>query len=52
LIDLPLTKCSRRIRPIVSTTSIPRHPLEDICELNHALLRPDGAAPRRARQNP
>jgi hypothetical protein len=23
--------------------------LEDICELNHALLRPDGAAPRRAR---
>src|SRR5882672_5017303 len=26
--------------------------LEDICELNHALLRPDGAAPRRARQNP
>src|SRR5580693_602954 len=28
LIDLPLTRCSRRIRPIVSTTSIPRHPLE------------------------
>src|SRR5215813_619841 len=27
LIDLPLTKCSRLIRPIVSTTSIPRHPL-------------------------
>jgi hypothetical protein len=27
LIDLPLTKCSRRIRPIVSTTNIPRHPL-------------------------
>src|SRR6202048_1070479 len=26
--------------------------LEDICELNHALLRPDGAAPRRARKNP
>ena len=25
--------------------------LEDICELNHALLRPDDAAPRRARQN-
>ena len=23
----PLTKCSRLIRPIVSTTSIPRHPL-------------------------
>jgi hypothetical protein len=28
LIDLPLTRCSRRIRPIVSITSIPRHPLE------------------------
>ena len=27
LIDLPLTRCSRLIRPIVSTTSIPRHPL-------------------------
>src|SRR5271166_846347 len=27
LIDLPLIKCSRLIRPIVSTTSIPRHPL-------------------------
>src|SRR5437016_10345260 len=27
LIGLPLTKCSRLIRPIVSTTSIPRHPL-------------------------
>ena len=27
LIDLPRTKCSRLIRPIVSTTSIPRHPL-------------------------
>ena len=26
--------------------------LEDICELNHALLRPDGAAPRPARKNP
>jgi hypothetical protein len=26
--------------------------LEDICELNHALLRPDGAAPRRAWKNP
>ena len=26
--------------------------LEDICELNHALLRPDGAAPRRAGKNP
>src|SRR6202035_3495755 len=26
--------------------------LEDICELNYALLRPDGAAPRRARKNP
>src|SRR5262249_38309062 len=26
LIGLPLTKCSRLIRPIVSTTSIPRHP--------------------------
>jgi hypothetical protein len=26
--------------------------LEDICELNHALLRPDGAAPRRARRTP
>src|ERR1700722_10800493 len=26
--------------------------LEDICELNHALLRPDSAAPRRARKNP
>src|ERR1700730_16218609 len=26
--------------------------LEDICELNHALLRPEGAAPRRARKNP
>ena len=25
--------------------------LEDICELNHALLRPDGAALRRARKN-
>jgi len=25
--------------------------LEDICELNHALLRPDGAAPRRARKD-
>src|SRR3984893_14266680 len=27
LIGLPLTKCSRLIRPIVSKTSIPRHPL-------------------------
>ena len=27
LIGLPLTRCSRLIRPIVSTTSIPRHPL-------------------------
>jgi hypothetical protein len=27
LIDLPWTKCSRRIRPIVSTTSIPHRPL-------------------------
>ena len=27
LIVLPLTKCSRLIRPIVSTTNIPRHPL-------------------------
>jgi hypothetical protein len=27
LIVLPFTKCSRLIRPIVSTTSIPRHPL-------------------------
>jgi hypothetical protein len=26
--------------------------LEDICELNHALLRPDGAAPRGAKKNP
>src|ERR1700736_2025232 len=26
--------------------------LEDICELNHALLRAEGAAPRRARKNP
>src|SRR5438132_13986866 len=26
--------------------------LEDIGELNHALLRPDGAAPRRARKKP
>ena len=26
--------------------------IEDICELNHALLRPDGAAPRRARKKP
>ena len=26
--------------------------LEEICELNHALLRPDGAAPRRVRKNP
>jgi hypothetical protein len=26
--------------------------LEDICELNHAMLRPDGAAPRRAREEP
>ena len=26
--------------------------LEDICELNHALLRPDDPAPRRARKNP
>ena len=26
--------------------------LEEICELNHALLRPDGAAPRRARKKP
>src|SRR5260370_24909312 len=26
--------------------------LQDICRLNHALLRPDGAAPRRARKNP
>src|SRR5437764_924538 len=25
--NLPRTKCSRLIRPIVSTTSIPRHPL-------------------------
>jgi len=25
LIDLPWTKCSRRIRPTVSTTNIPRH---------------------------
>jgi len=28
-----------------------REALEAICELNHDLLRPDGAAPRRARQN-
>jgi hypothetical protein len=27
-----------------------REALEEICELNHALLRPDGAAPRRARR--
>src|SRR5205085_7251176 len=27
LIGLPLTRCSRLIRPIVSTTNIPRHPL-------------------------
>jgi hypothetical protein len=27
LIVLPFTKCSRLIRPIVSTTNIPRHPL-------------------------
>src|SRR4029077_12955568 len=27
LIDRPLTRCSRLIRPIVSTTNIPRHPL-------------------------
>jgi hypothetical protein len=27
LIDLPLIKCSRLIRPIVSTTCIPHHPL-------------------------
>ena len=27
-----------------------REALEAICELNHALLRPDDAAPRRARQ--
>jgi hypothetical protein len=27
LIDLPLTRCSRLIRPTVSTTNIPRHPL-------------------------
>ena len=26
-----------------------REALEAICELNHALLRPDGAAPRRGR---
>jgi Family of unknown function (DUF6788) len=25
--------------------------LEAICEVNHALLRPDGAAPRRGRKN-
>ncbi|HEX3403647.1 MAG TPA: DUF6788 family protein [Acetobacteraceae bacterium] len=29
-----------------------REALEAICELNHALLRPEGAAPRRARKNP
>jgi uncharacterized protein DUF6788 len=29
-----------------------REALEAVCELNHALLRPDGAAPRRGRQNP
>ena len=29
LIDFPWTKCSRRIRPIVSTTSIPHHLLLD-----------------------
>ncbi len=28
-----------------------REALEAICELNHALLRPDDATPRRARQN-
>ena len=28
LIDFPLTKCSRRIRPIVSTISIPHRPLQ------------------------
>ena len=27
MIDFPLTKCSRRIRPTVSTISIPHHPL-------------------------
>src|SRR5208283_2506777 len=27
LIDFPLPRCSRRIRPIVSTTSIPHRPL-------------------------
>ena len=29
-----------------------REALEDICELNRALLRPDGTAPRRAKKNP
>jgi len=28
-----------------------REALEEICELNHALLRPEGATPRRRRQN-
>jgi hypothetical protein len=28
LIDLPFDKCSRRIRPIVSTISIPQRPLQ------------------------
>jgi hypothetical protein len=28
LIDFPLIKCSRRIRPIVSTISIPHRPLQ------------------------
>jgi hypothetical protein len=28
-----------------------REALEAICELNHALLRPDDAAPRRARKH-
>ena len=28
-----------------------REALEEICELNHALLRPEGATPRRGRQN-
>jgi hypothetical protein len=28
-----------------------REALEAICELNHTLLRPEGAAPRRARQS-
>src|ERR1700730_12910746 len=29
-----------------------KHEIGDTCEINHELLRPDGAAPRRAKKNP